>query len=369
MIFNIPVPDILLTERCNMNCKYCFEHKKNGLDIDQKELKDYINKNTNMSFFLFGGEPLLAIDLITEIIDIINNSNLRNERKEEMLKSCKMVITNGTLIKSNLKKIKEYGLEMQISLDGSKETHDLNRVFKDGSPTFDIVYDSIELCQKNNIKWSIHGVVNKQTLPFLADTTMFIIDLYNKFKGTRETINRMSQNLYQIIFEQEYDDNDVDILLEQFQEVCERIDKSPQFNREQKKQLIKAFLNRSGGVCSVGTTLLAIDVNFNIYPCHRLVAFEEERKKYCLGNVYEPDKFSKFELFNSYFHQRFINKVVYSSGVNFRDGKDENTKWINWCPSTNLETSGSIYFQNPKYNIMHVELNRLIIFLEKKYNI
>lgn len=368
-MFCLPVPDFLLTERCNMACKYCFEHKLSGLDIDKDKLVKYINEKTNGSFFLFGGEPLLTIDLIIEIMEAISKTNIKSSRKEKMINSCKSVITNGTLIKANLEKIKKHGLRMQISFDGVKEAHDMNRVFRTGGKTFDIVLEAIDLCHSHGIEWSLHGVVTKKTLPFLADTTMIIMELYDKYEGVKAVIDHIGKNMYQIIFEQEYDDRDVDILLKQFQMICKRIMNHPKYNIDQKKQMLSNFLNRKGGVCAAGTTLLAIDVNFDVYPCHRLVAFEEERKKYRLGSIYNPHEFEQIPLYNSYFRQRHLVKALYSSGVNIKGNFTKNTRWMNWCPSTNLETSGSIYFQNPKYNVMHVELNRLIIALERKYGL
>ena len=369
MIYCLPVPDFLLTERCNMNCKYCFEHKLSGLDVNDEKLVKYINEKTNGSFFLFGGEPLLTIDSIIKIINTISKTNINTERKMKMIDSCKSVITNGTLIKANIDKIKENGLRMQISFDGVKEAHDMNRVFKGGKGTYDIVMNAIKLCHDNGISWSLHGVITKKTLPFLADTTMLMIELYNKYEGVNDVINHLNQNIYQIIFEQEYNDQDIDILIQQFQDICYRIMNHPKFNDNQKKQMLTNFLNRKGGICAAGTTLLAVDVNFDIYPCHRLVAFEEERKKYRLGNIYDIHNFENFGIYNSFFRQRYMVGSVYSSNINIRGNFNKNTRWMNWCPSTNFETSNSIYFQNPKYNLMHVELNRLIVMLEKKYGI
>ncbi len=368
-MFCLPVPDFLLTERCNMACKYCFEHKLSGLDVDKDKLIKYINEKTNGSFFLFGGEPLLTIDLIIEIMEAIAKTNIITKRKEKMINSCKSVITNGTLIKANLEKIKKHGLRMQISFDGVKEAHDMNRVFRKGGKTFDIVLEAIDLCHIHEIPWSLHGVITKKTLPYLADTTMLMVELYDKYEGINAAISHLGKNMYQIIFEQEYDDHDVDVLLEQFQLICKRIMNHPKYNNDQKKQMLASFLNRKGGVCAAGTTLLAIDVNFDIYPCHRLVAFEEERKRYKLGNIYDTHGFKQFRLYNSYFRQRHIVSSIYSSDINIKNNLSKNTRWMNWCPSTNLETSGSIYFQNPKYNLMHVELNRLIDMLEKKYGL
>ena len=110
---------------------------------------------------------------------------------------------------------------------------------------------------------------------------------------------------------------------------------------------------------------MGLDTDFNIYPCHRLVSVPE-REQYQLGNVFDTKTFKNYEFFNQFFHNSKTHKVMYSSVMNNYGFKD-NIYMFNWCPSTNLQTSGSIYYQNPKYNLMHKELNRLIDMLFDKY--
>ena len=71
MIYNVICPDILLTNRCNMACKYCFEKDKGEDDMDEKKLLEYYSHNPCTSTFPFGGEPLLKIDLLLKIIEAV----------------------------------------------------------------------------------------------------------------------------------------------------------------------------------------------------------------------------------------------------------------------------------------------------------
>ena len=87
---------IHLTDKCNMNCKYCYEHKKDKeISFDNiKKLVDNIvendtSKSTVLSFY--GGEPLLKFEMIKDTIEYVNSK----EKKIDFMYS---ITTNGTLI-------------------------------------------------------------------------------------------------------------------------------------------------------------------------------------------------------------------------------------------------------------------------------
>ncbi len=54
------------------------------------------------------------------------------------------LITNGSLLSAAvLEKLKEWKIRMvQVTIDGSKEVHNLRRPFKGGNPSFDIVFEN-----------------------------------------------------------------------------------------------------------------------------------------------------------------------------------------------------------------------------------
>jgi len=137
---------IILTELCNSQCRYCYEKSlkefDNGLDkkfkfdfsspekseINVKKLKEFLQKDQNPIVIFYGGEPLLEIDKIVEIIDELEDTKVRFRMQ-----------TNGKLLNdlpfSYLKKIDK----ILISLDGNKERTDFQR----GQGTFDLVNKNI----------------------------------------------------------------------------------------------------------------------------------------------------------------------------------------------------------------------------------
>jgi len=352
------VPDLLVTDKCNLRCKYCFEHK-GKCSLKFEDFEEYIKHNAFLGFFMFGGEPLMSLDVITKIIDATPKKRRADLKKQ---------IVNGTLIKKHKDIIKKYNMSLQISIDGPKHVNDLNRVYVDGSGSFDKIMEGIQVCVDEKIDWSIHGVCNKETLPFLAESLEWFYEQYLRI-GIKEAISHMKQNVILIIFEGDYDDNDVDVLLEQFYKIGEWAFKRKELNLAQKEELLSNIFSHMGGMCGVGTGLLALDTNLNIYPCHRL-ATVPEKQEYLLGNIYKPEEFQNFKVYNSYFRLKNNSRYMYSSHKhNYAYQDKENLRWFDWCPATNYQTSRSIYYQSCKYNLMHVELNRAMKDILEKYGI
>jgi uncharacterized protein len=145
---------ILPTEQCNFRCKYCYEtFEKGKMDTAVRgALVKYVRKNihrfTSLHVNWFGGEPLVAIDVISYL-------------SEEFIKICKTarkpytasMTTNGyNLTLETYNKLAEYHVSnYQITLDGLEKEHDSQRVLANGGGTFQtIVQNLLEI--KNNTR-------------------------------------------------------------------------------------------------------------------------------------------------------------------------------------------------------------------------
>lgn len=134
---------IATTMSCNFNCPYCFEegHKRDGLlDKDvirgiQSFLKS--KKAKPISITWFGGEPFLNWSAIQMISDYLLDNQIDFTAN---------AITNGSLFSpSIINKIDEYHIKnLQITLDGLKDTHDKKRQFKTGRGSFEIILNNIK---------------------------------------------------------------------------------------------------------------------------------------------------------------------------------------------------------------------------------
>ena len=71
--------------------------------------------------------------------------------------------------------------------------------------------------------------------------------------------------------------------------------------------------------------------------------------------------FKNFKLFNTYLALD-KDRRMYSAVKNV-DGNDNKNGFAfqqNWCPATNLETSGTVFYQSAKYNVMIAEYDRFV---------
>lgn len=121
---------LTVTERCNLNCAYCFEGAKSEKTMDLRIAKQAIeNEFVNSDGFdeieidLFGGEPTLCKEFLIEIVKWVE------ERKFEK-PALFFIETNGTQVHGDfqdwLLKRKHY-VVVGLSLDGTPETHNMNR--------------------------------------------------------------------------------------------------------------------------------------------------------------------------------------------------------------------------------------------------
>jgi len=363
--------EFLLTNNCNMRCKYCFEgsHVEDRGSVDPEKVKQFLESNGARNFYVFGGEPLLKLNELEEIINFVkSNEKFLESRRQSLLTGLRKITSNATLIsRKNIEKIKDLGLNFQISLDGHKEANDFNRVFSSGKGTFNRVMESIELLEEYEIPWSIHGVLNMKNSLEYQKIIDFFYNLYKKHKGTDQAINYFQGNFSMFVFEEDFTDEYIDLFLEELERTADWIMRDESFNDlsiEQRERLFKNVIVRQGvgGACGVGRGLKTSDDNYNIHPCHRLVVREDT----ILGNMFDNQSLKNIGLYNN-LRKMVHNRRMYSTHFQVLP-KDYNTiRWWMYCPATNIETSNNPRFVNASYSVLIAELNRFTKFLEMKY--
>ncbi|AEX85326.1 arylsulfatase regulator (Fe-S oxidoreductase) [Marinitoga piezophila KA3] len=141
---------ISITENCNLNCRYCYQSfNKTRINLNKytaQRVIEMINLSKPDVVQFFGGEPLINFDNIKKIV-----SNTKDSVKKYSL------TTNLTILNSEMINfLNKYEFSLLISLDGIKESHDINRKDKFDNPTFEIVEKNLKnllnKVNKNNLK-------------------------------------------------------------------------------------------------------------------------------------------------------------------------------------------------------------------------
>lgn len=137
------------TSDCNFRCVYCYEKDRlrpsymssDVMDGVVKLLEDRVNHIRSFSVTWYGGEPLLAID----VIEKLSKRFLRICKKNRIHYSAG-IITNGSLLTPEIvEKLNKYQVRFyQITIDGARENHNRTRPTKDGSGTYDLILSNIE---------------------------------------------------------------------------------------------------------------------------------------------------------------------------------------------------------------------------------
>lgn len=176
---------IKLTTGCNLACVYCSEGDKEPMILDKtilhkmiEEIPELLNQlnDKNITFLWHGGEPLLVgKQYLIESMDFaISKLKCFNPRF--------LVQSNGTLIDDEWVDIfKKYNVHVGVSLDGYRELHDINRLKKDGTPTFNIIMKNIRLLQEAGCFGGAIMVLNR---PEIVDVNQ----LYSFIKSENLTL-------------------------------------------------------------------------------------------------------------------------------------------------------------------------------------
>jgi uncharacterized protein len=142
---------ILPTEECNCRCIYCYESFKRGeMTEEVKEsvklmLMKRIPYIKDLSIGWFGGEPMMAMNTIADISNLILELMKKYDFKYNT-----QITTNGFFLnRDNFLKLLDLKINnIQITLDGDKEEHDKRKRLIDGSGTFDVIMDNLNNISK-----------------------------------------------------------------------------------------------------------------------------------------------------------------------------------------------------------------------------
>lgn len=157
---------IAITMACNFACPYCYQEResqpmdKRVQDATIAYIASQIDETTKkLSICWYGGEPTLAPHIMYDM-----SEKLMRLAEEHGITYEADIITNGYLLNEEmLKQLKKYAVKkMQITIDGSKETHDRRRYLVGKKPTYDTIMRNIALASKMGFSVRVRMNVNKE---------------------------------------------------------------------------------------------------------------------------------------------------------------------------------------------------------------
>ncbi len=180
---------ILPTEDCNFRCQYCYEeHNKGKMTKETREgIKNFLRKKLHKYDMLqvnwFGGEPLEALDVISELSDFF--LGICREQKKPYRAS---MTTNGYLLDLNtfLQLYRWHILDYQVTLDGKEESHNLTRPYKNGHGTYSTILENLKNIRDHvntkNINITIRTNITKSVLQNLNEHINLLSDEFGRDK-------------------------------------------------------------------------------------------------------------------------------------------------------------------------------------------
>ena len=285
----------IVTKDCQLACKYCYLVGKNEKERmsweTAKAAIDYILGHeadfpeASVVWDFIGGEPFLEIELIDRICDYLKTEMFR--LGHHWFNSYRFSFsTNGinyhtpavqAFIKKNISH-----LSVGITIDGTRQKHDLNRIWKGGGPergSYDDVVRNIPLWLEQFPGGGTKVTISSADIPYICESVLHLYSL---------GIHEVNIN---VVFEDVWQEGDDRRFEEQLFALADAIidggyyqDYACSFFSEHiGKPLDPEKENQNW--CGAGK-MLSIDAAGNFYPCTRFAAYSlREKKPIIIGNV------------------------------------------------------------------------------------
>lgn len=291
---NLHMLTLQVTQNCNLRCKYCVysgsyinrqhNNKRMSFETAKKAIDYYITHSTQspkLRFGFYGGEPTLEMDLIRKCVGYI-----RQQAPDRLVEF--NLTTNATILnKEFMQFFADNNFFLTISLDGSKEIQDKNRVYAEsGKGTFDKVIGNIRWIRKEFPEYldNIHfNMVMDPADGYTASNLFFLTD--ESVKGIYVNATEKNDFNYKdkYIKTSNYYSNRS---YEQFKAIANYYRNFP----EDISPLVEGYLvtikkniadvlkpdetnfseGHPGGPCVPGLQRLFVNADGNLYPCERV---------------------------------------------------------------------------------------------------
>jgi len=182
---------LMLTESCNLRCRYCFiEHKfpvnhvfnsltpemaKDGIDVFVKHLpKSLENGLEDPTISFYGGEPLLNLPTLKWALNYIAYLKDKGKIPSHVFLALN---TNGTVVSPEIAKLlKKHNVSASVSVDGPQIIHDRGRPDILGKGSFQKVLKGIAILRAYGVDVGISCAVAMHNLKYLEEISEWFIE-------------------------------------------------------------------------------------------------------------------------------------------------------------------------------------------------
>lgn len=292
---------------CNLTCSYCFagqgkfkgERAIMSLDTAKRAI-DFLIENSgnrrNLEVDFFGGEPLLNMDVIKEVV-----AYARSIEKEHNKNFRFTLTTNGVDIDDDV--IEFANKEMHnvvLSLDGRKEVHDRERRTVAGEGSYDIILPKFKkLVEARGGKgYYMRGTYTHYNTDFTED--IFHMADMGFTELSMEPVVCPPDSPFALTEE------DLPVLFEQYEILAKEMLKREKEGRGFTFYHYMLDLNHGPCIykrisgCGSGTEYFAVTPWGDLYPCHQFVGEEAYKMGDIWNGVTAEETRNKFKMCNVY---------------------------------------------------------------------
>lgn len=270
---------LMLTSACNLRCDYCFEadHTPGYMDTDTmlqgirwllSVCGDYAG------IVLFGGEPMLCSDSIPWLVSVA-----RDEARKAGKRVTFSTTTNGTLVDEKVgAMLKEAGVRIQLSADGTAAGHDVHRKLPNQKGSFYLVEKAIPHILDAYPSATVRMSITPQNVHDMANGIRYFYDCgFNSVSPVP-------------VEEADWTEESLDLFAENLEEAAAVFIRHLLSGRMIRLYNISDTIQRTMSrqnkyPCGAGRTAVAIDVDGSIYPCQRFIGYTSSDPQWRLGDV------------------------------------------------------------------------------------